>query len=187
MSCDWQSVEIEINLSAVSCTEAAALESWVKVDVELELTDISNSERSSWEHGERWIKTPCQILNFDWEVCSEVIDGFSCSEGVGTVLVWIGNNISHSESKNGSSWEIDEPKDDDLTVGRKLCESSDDPWVGILNDATNLSLNIDWRFSSVIAIESWSHCDCWSTMLFDSWYSCWIVRELYLNATSFGY
>ena len=48
--------------------------------------------------------------------------------------------------------EIDPPEDYDLSVGRQLSESSDDPG-GVLDDTADLALNVDCEFAGVVDVE----------------------------------
>ena len=89
------------------------------------------------------VKAPGLVLDLKGEVDEQVVDGPGGCEGVGGVLILVAGNIAHAQGVDGNGGEVNPSENDDLTIGRQLGKSSDDPGVSILDDAADLALNID--------------------------------------------
>ena len=147
---------------------------------------MTSPQRCRLKHIERSVKIPSLILHLKREISEQIVNSFSIVEGIGAILVGVSHHISHSKSIDRHCREIDPTEDDDLTIGRQFCKTSNYPRITVLNNTADFSLNIDWRFSCIVSVQSGTHGDCWSAMLLDGWDCCCVVGELDLNASSFG-
>lgn len=153
-------MQIDVDFSAIPSTHIIALESRIKIDIKLELSNMTSPQRCRLKHIERSIKIPSLVLHLKREISEQIVNSFSIVESIGAILVGVSNHISHSKSINRHCREINPTKDDDLTISRQLCKTSNYPRITILNNTTNLSLNIDRRFSCIVSVQSRTHGDC---------------------------